>query len=1040
MNPIFLRAASAALAIAALAACDTKRTSISGTDMDAPSVTLSVAATNDSVDANAPMLVTITAFDNLSLKQLVLSADGRVLVDTTFTSATPRFTSTFQVPLSGIMSGSQVEVRAVVIDGAGNRSETASQTVVVFDRGSPVVTVMAPASNSSFRAGDPATITVLATDSSGISRIGYQIIQIGSTGAVTVVQSDSSNVSGAPTSATRTFSTNINVSLPPGTYEIRGFARDVSSNGGLAAQTVSITVQDPFKPGLNFVSPSADSNVTVGSTILASVRVTDNVGLKRFSLVGISTSGDPDLGVVDTVIRYDSVFAPVNISNVPQQFRAGLTDTTIRRLLTPKLANDSLSGPLFLVARITDIAGNDSVVVRKVNLVSGPSVRVIRPGAGAVAAPGKSVVVELRGTDRDGVRVLGYNVTGAFTLTRTAPTPGSVMDTLFFVDTLVVPPGVTSGSFTIAPFATDNLGQPGSGAGVVVSVQTVTGDTQGPLVTQVLNKRVEADDSVSIRAIDPSGVISIGFVMYRESDNSIILRDSILSNGSFTDLQQSLQLNVPAQFVGQKVYVRSFAYDAGGRIGYSVASNVTIPQTSLSNARPDTALVVYGRTFPLPAGGLVGDIAVDTLRSRAFLSNISFDRLEVWENSTQLFNSKKIAVGSDPWGMFIDNSGNELLVANSGGTNISRVLIGGASVASVAEDNSRRIKTPNAYVADIEASFDGAGIARFKVTIIDYSDRPQYIAQSVGGDIYFSTKPTPSAPDGTIRRYMTNTPVPDVQQIWQYGSYGADGHVVIINADSIAVRTGAVSGGATDLLVVCDHPVNMGGSGFCASGVDPVAVVDTLRTLYGADVVAVSQLNAQSLGMSDTTFVAASSDRRWIAFGEANTDSAGRVMMVKDPGSYFSPSIFVRDLINNASEQVFGIALNKNGSEAAVHGQESYFFEVDNLALHLRLQGKVNTFDRGAGIAFHPDNIGGLSAPEARVAFIASANGTIEIVDSFHYTSRGTLPVRANLYGPIRVTKPFPGDNPAVVLKLFGLTPEGLIVIDIRANDIQALP
>jgi len=38
MNPIFLRAASAALAIAALAACDTKRTSISGTDMDAPSV------------------------------------------------------------------------------------------------------------------------------------------------------------------------------------------------------------------------------------------------------------------------------------------------------------------------------------------------------------------------------------------------------------------------------------------------------------------------------------------------------------------------------------------------------------------------------------------------------------------------------------------------------------------------------------------------------------------------------------------------------------------------------------------------------------------------------------------------------------------------------------------------------------------------------------------------------------------------------------------------------------------------------------------
>jgi hypothetical protein len=33
-----------------------------------------------------------------------------------------------------------------------------------------------------------------------------------------------------------------------------------------------------------------------------------------------------------------------------------------------------------------------------------------------------------------------------------------------------------------------------------------------------------------------------------------------------------------------------------------------------------------------------------------------------------------------------------------------------------------------------------------------------------------------------------------------------------------------------------------------------------------------------------------------------------------------------------------------------------------------------------------------------------------------------------------------PGDDPAVVLKLFGLTTEGMIVIDIRASDILPLP
>ena len=122
-----------------------------------------------------------------------------------------------------------------------------------------------------------------------------------------------------------------------------------------------------------------------------------------------------------------------------------------------------------------------------------------------------------------------------------------------------------------------------------------------------------------------------------------------------------------------------------------------------------------------------------------------------------------------------------------------------------------------------------------------------------------------------------------------------------------------------------------------------------------------------------------------------------------------------------------------------MNGRESYFFDVAS-PFHLRLAGKFNTFDEGAGVAYHPDNVGDLTPEAARVAFIASANGTIEISDTYHYTSRGVLPVRANLYGPIRVARPWPGDDPGVILKLFGLTTEGFIVIDVRASDIQPLP
>jgi hypothetical protein len=1036
---IIMRAALAALALGTLSACDARRQT-GGTDQFAPTISISVESQNDSVDINAPMRVTIDARDNLSLKQLVISVDGSVVFDTTFTSATPRLTKTFDIPLAGIQSGSVIDVRAAALDGAGNRSETVGFSVTAFDLDAPVVIVTAPSNATTFRAGDATTITVSATDSSGIARIGYQIIRIGPTGAVDTIQSDSVDVSGAPITATRSFQTQIPVNLAPGSYMIRGFARDVSFNGGLGAQLVSITVLDPFKPGLDFISPPADSNITVGSSITPEIRITDNVGVRRLSIVGISTSGDPDLGVVDTVIRYDSVFAPVNVGGQPRQFRVALTDTTVRRLMSPKSTTDSTSGPLYLIARVTDNAGNDSTVVRQVRMVSGPKVQVIRPAAGTTASPGKSVIIEIRGTDRDGVRVLGYNVTGAFTATGQAPVPTTLRDTLFYTDTLLVPLTATSGSFTIVPFATDNLGQPGSGTGVTVSIQSIATDNVGPTVTQIVRTRQEADDSVSVRATDPSGITFVGFQLNRESDGSLIRRDSVAFSGNNIEETPSLALNLPAQEVGQKIVIRSFAYDANGNIGYSAPAGSTTPPIDVAGSKPDTTTIVYGRTFSLPQGGLAADLGVDLARSRIFVSNLTFDRLEIWEQSTQGFASKKIAVGSDPWGLFVDNSGDTLLVANSGGTNISRVSLNHASVNSVAEVPSRRIKTPNSYIADIRATLDQAGTARFEIDIYDYSDRPQYVAQSVNGDIYFSTKPTRAAPDGTIRRYQASGAFPDVQQIWQYGRYEGTGHVAVINADSVIVL-GGVATGSSDQLMICDHAENQNPAttSVCVTGVDPLLLVSDLRTLYGADVVGVANLDVESLALGDTTFVAAGGNRQWIAFGESRGDTLGRVMMVQNPGNFFSPSILVTDLVNNAAEQLYGIAINSNSTVTGVHGQESYFFDVQS-PFHLRLQGKVTTFDQGAGIAFHPNNIGDLSPAAARVAFVASGNGTIEIVDTYHYINRGSLPVRANLYGPIRVTLPMPGDDPAVVLKLFGLTTEGMIVIDIRASDILPLP
>ena len=118
--------------------------------------------------------------------------------------------------------------------------------------------------------------------------------------------------------------------------------------------------------------------------------------------------------------------------------------------------------------------------------------------------------------------------------------------------------------------------------------------------------------------------------------------------------------------------------------------------------------------------------------------------------------------------------------------------------------------------------------------------------------------------------------------------------------------------------------------------------------------------------------------------------------------------------------QVFGIALDKTGKTLGIHGGESYFAAVEN-PFNLRLQGKKSTFAQGAGISFHPNADGINTTASDRLAFVASANGSIEMIDIAYYDfQRGSLATKYNLYGPLRASLPFAGDDPSVVAVTFG--------------------
>src|SRR5207244_10757868 len=63
-----------------------------------------------------------------------------------------------------------------------------------------------------------------------------------------------------------------------------------------------------------------------------------------------------------------------------------------------------------------------------------------------------------------------------------------------------------------------------------------------------------------------------------------------------------------------------------------------------------TRTLVAGRTVILPAGGLIQDAVIDTVRRNIYLSNYDRDRVEVCRIQGEKFLTP-VPVASEPWGL-----------------------------------------------------------------------------------------------------------------------------------------------------------------------------------------------------------------------------------------------------------------------------------------------------------------------------------------------------------------------------------------------------
>jgi hypothetical protein len=800
-----------------------------------------------------------------------------------------------------------------------------------------------------------------------------------------------------------------------------------SSNGVKGAPVVSIDTLNP-------------SPVNVGDSILVAVHVLDDSSIASVQMFGLTVHGSVDLGTLTIANRY----SPITVGG----FRSALRDTVIRRYLHPAIPVDTSLDSLVVIAKATDGSSNqgaDTVVVR---VVTGPRINFITPQATTQLFAGGDMGVTAHATHPDGVSSITIDVKsqGAWptpiNYTTTGNYPLGPKDTTLGGTVTIPPNAPVGGRLLFTASGIDVNGKPGSVASVTLVVKGI--DTVPPLVTQVVSPRIELTDSVLVNSSGSSATLIVG-VIVKDSVGVEIRRDSIPVPTPLNNVSQWIRLPLTNAEQGRNLRISTFAVDRTTKTGYSVSNGTTVAQPVMSRAWTDTTVVVYGRTYPLPYGGInsiVGDIAVDTAHSNVFVSNINNNRLEIWQGATKSFAATGIPVGSQPWGLAFGNSIDTLYVANSGGTNISRVYVGAGTKAEVL---SQRILTRNTY-AFVVSQTEDVNTGRITLSLngpFSYSDRPQYLAVSKAGRVYYSTQPTPAAPAGTIRWLDPSLPVPDPQQIWQYGKSTNAGSAtwVLFNVDSASILKFTGSTIKSDILTIYDHPYGQLSGNLIASDSDVVSAVSKLGT--SSDAQLVPNLDINSLSLTDTTFLSESGDHQWVAFGEGNTGGAGRIMMVNDPPGpfpgFFSPGVTVTDLIDNANERVYGLAVDSTGTTLAAHGSQSYFAAINN-PFHLRLQGKYDSFDNGAGVAFHPGANGNSTINTDRLAFVGSQSGYIEIVDIAYFLNRGKLTLKGNLYGPLRASRPFAGDPPGTVLKLFGLSSAGLVVIDLTAADIRPGP
>ena len=769
------------------------------------------------------------------------------------------------------------------------------------------------------------------------------------------------------------------------------------------------------------------------------------------------------------------------IATLDTTFTGQVKTYSVARTLTFSPSSGA-GGSILIIGRATDGAGNfaeDTLSIFLSN-VQALRVRLVLPSPGTLASTGKGIAVDVIAVQNSGIAKIGFLVSPAASVTNPTTPPNDSLvfsapfaDSVEYQDTLIVVP--SSGTFNVVGFAEDSAGRRGFTNVVTVTIQSVATDVNNPVVAHRVGERVEVDDTIHVRAQDPSAISWIGF---RVDTGGVVMKfDTVnVAAGNLTDVTRHFTLGLQGLSpLPRQIVVRGYACDAATARNCDFTNSTTlIPSAPLrskgvmsSSSGPmapmaliDTIIVVSGVTRPLPFGGRVADAIFNGNDSSLYLTNPVLGRVEIFQVANTAFVAAGIpTAGPQPWGIALwprdtlGNYGDSIVVANSGGTELSIIDVrpGIRRLAWRQDLPDYLIETYRVLTAPI----------REEITVYDVSDRPQYVAtvcRPGGGTTchvdsifaIYSTLPTASSTfpftnRATLRmEKLKNTS--DTAQLFSHLFYELAGDTTLssVTRDTLRIemRRGRPYNEQRVQLTACAGVTielarfGLGDSTYVRnSGNFTHGIIGEGGNITTEFARVVGYTTKAPLRHGPSTY------RTCFTNGSGLTADTGENH--RDLG--VTPYIDVSDFISNTGVQIHSVATNFNGGTNLVRADSIYFLD-EGMKLKGTAPAPTGAFgmDMNYNHAFVANDPGtptfppGTGNPNDRIAFSARPDGNIDVWDTFFYGLIGGIVVRDPIIGPMRVAR----NRNNTRQWLFGVTVNGVVMVELPVitNPFPARP